>query len=162
MPAEMIETVQPGYVLHSEHCYIDLKDLNQSVARARMVAAHNEQAEEAAKLLEHALALWRGPALDGLSGAHIDDVSGQLAEFRLDVCEIHLRASDICSSGEYPVLSVGETGSACVSDKKEPPTGFARYPEGKVPQQVDDKWDVYWGTHTLDKDGNIIDAPDAG
>ncbi|CAM5344881.1 hypothetical protein SHIRM173S_10260 [Streptomyces hirsutus] len=49
-----------------------------------------------------------------------------------------------------------------MSDKKEPPTGFARYPEGKVPQQVDDKWDVYWGTHTLDKDGNIIDAPDAG
>nr|WP_128642938.1 hypothetical protein [Streptomyces sp. SS] len=69
---------------------------------------------------------------------------------------------DICSSGEYPVLSVGGTGSACVSDKEEPPAGFARYPEGKVPQQVDDEWDVYWRTHTLDKNGNIIDAPDAG
>ncbi|MFG2639413.1 hypothetical protein ACGFYP_00290 [Streptomyces sp. NPDC048370] len=22
-----------------------------------------------------------------------------------------------------------------------------------------DKWDVYWRTHTLDKDGKIIDAP---
>jgi hypothetical protein len=30
-------------------------------------------------LFEHVLGLWRGPALDGLSGAHIDDVSGQLA-----------------------------------------------------------------------------------
>ncbi|WP_443079998.1 SCO0607 family lipoprotein [Streptomyces sp. P9-A2] len=70
-------------------------------------------------------------------------------------------ASDSCSSGEYPVLAVGKAGSACVSDEKEPPAGFARYPEGKVPQQVDDKWDVYWDTHTLDKDGNIIDAPDA-
>ncbi|MGW0771392.1 SCO0607 family lipoprotein [Streptomyces sp. NPDC002676] len=69
---------------------------------------------------------------------------------------------DICSSGEYPVMSVGGTGSACVSDKQEPPAGFVRYPEGKVPQRVDDKWDVYWNTHTVDKDGNIIDAPDAG
>ncbi|WP_327315770.1 SCO0607 family lipoprotein [Streptomyces sp. NBC_01235] len=69
---------------------------------------------------------------------------------------------DICSSGEYPVLAVGDTGSACVSDKEEPPAGFVRYPEGKVPQQVDDTWDVYWDTHTLDKDGNIIDIPDAG
>ncbi|MGW7079881.1 SCO0607 family lipoprotein [Streptomyces sp. NPDC054871] len=69
---------------------------------------------------------------------------------------------DICNSGEYPVMTVGDTGSACVSDGKEPPAGFVRYPEGKVPQEVDDKWDVYWRTHSLDKDGNIIDAPDAG
>ncbi|WP_240119245.1 MULTISPECIES: SCO0607 family lipoprotein [unclassified Streptomyces] len=69
---------------------------------------------------------------------------------------------DVCSSGEYPVLSVGGTGSACVSDKTEPPSGFVRYPEGKVPQQVDDKWDKYWDTHTLDKDGHIIDVPAAG
>ncbi|MEU8523582.1 hypothetical protein [Streptomyces sp. NBC_01216] len=69
---------------------------------------------------------------------------------------------DICSSGEYPVMSVGGTGSACVSDGTEPPAGYVRYPEGKVPQQVDDTWDTYWNTHTLDKDGNIIDVPDAG
>ncbi|UUN31114.1 hypothetical protein KK483_09555 [Streptomyces sp. FIT100] len=69
---------------------------------------------------------------------------------------------DICSSGEYPVMAVGDTGSACVSDGEELPAGYTRYPEGKVPQQVDDKWDVYWRTHTLDKDGNIIDAPAAG
>ncbi|WP_299534465.1 SCO0607 family lipoprotein [uncultured Streptomyces sp.] len=66
---------------------------------------------------------------------------------------------DVCSDGEYPVMSVGATGSACVSDDEEPPTGFVRYPEGKVPQQVDDKWDVYWNTHTLDRDGRVIDAP---
>lgn len=66
---------------------------------------------------------------------------------------------DICSSGEYPVMTVGDTGSACVADKDEPPAGFVRYPKGRVPQQVDDKWDVYWRTHTLDKNGKIIDAP---
>lgn len=68
----------------------------------------------------------------------------------------------ICSSGEYPVMSVGGTGSACVSDGQEPPAGFVRYPEGKVPQKVGDTWDLYWDTHTLDKNGNIIDAPSAG
>lgn len=69
---------------------------------------------------------------------------------------------NICGNGEYPALSVGGTGSACFSDKEEPSAGYARYPAGKVPRQVDDKWDVYWRTHTLDKDGKIIAAPDAG
>ncbi|MCX5338711.1 SCO0607 family lipoprotein [Streptomyces atratus] len=69
---------------------------------------------------------------------------------------------DICSGGEYPVISVGGTGSACVPDGEQPPKGYTRYPEGKVPQQVDDEWDVYWRTHTLDTEGNIIDAPEAG
>ncbi|MFF5897137.1 SCO0607 family lipoprotein [Streptomyces argenteolus] len=69
---------------------------------------------------------------------------------------------NICGGDEYPVLSVGGTGSACVPDGEEPPAGYVRYPEGKVPQRVDDKWDVYWDTHTLDEDGDIIKAPDAG
>ncbi|MGW2426097.1 SCO0607 family lipoprotein [Streptomyces sp. NPDC001709] len=66
---------------------------------------------------------------------------------------------DVCSSGEYPVMAVGSTGSACVAEGKKPPKGFVRYPQGKVPKQVDDKWDRYWNTHTLDTEGNIIDAP---
>ena len=66
---------------------------------------------------------------------------------------------NICSGGEYPVLAVGSTGSACVSDEEEPSAGYARYPEGKVPQEVGDKWDVYWETHTLDEDGKIVDVP---
>ncbi|MFF1542668.1 SCO0607 family lipoprotein [Streptomyces sp. NPDC058291] len=69
---------------------------------------------------------------------------------------------NICGNGEYPVLSVGDTGSSCVPDGDEPPAGSVRYPKGKVPTQVDDKWDLYWNTHTLDKDGNIVTVPDAG
>lgn len=65
---------------------------------------------------------------------------------------------NICGSGEYPVLSVGGTGSACVPDGKKPDAGYARYPEGKVPQEVGDKWDVYWETHTLDEKGKIIEV----
>lgn len=66
---------------------------------------------------------------------------------------------NICSSGQYPVLAIGVSGSDCVPDKEEPPAGYARYPHGKVPQHVDDKWDVYWRTHTLDKDGKITELP---
>ncbi|MFD4632389.1 SCO0607 family lipoprotein [Streptomyces sp. NPDC058284] len=65
-----------------------------------------------------------------------------------------------CGGGEYPVLRVGSSGSACQPDGEEPPKGYARYPEGKVPEHVGDKWDKYWNDHTLDKDGNIIKLKD--
>jgi len=76
-------------------------------------------------------------------------------------CSLEYR-EDICSGGEYPVTSVGGTGSACVSDGEQPPEGYTRYPEGKVPRQVDDKWDVYWRTHMIDENGAIVDAPEGG
>ncbi|MFJ5776952.1 SCO0607 family lipoprotein [Streptomyces sp. NPDC093094] len=65
----------------------------------------------------------------------------------------------VCSDGHYPVLAVNNSGSDCVQDGKEPAPGWTRYPEGKVPQDVDDKWYVYWQDHTLDEDGNIVDSP---
>ncbi|WP_156726394.1 SCO0607 family lipoprotein [Streptomyces apocyni] len=64
-----------------------------------------------------------------------------------------------CAGGEYPVMTVGATGSACVANDEEPPKGYVRYPEGKVPKVVDDKWDVYWRTHTVDESGKIIEVP---
>ncbi|MFF5567547.1 SCO0607 family lipoprotein [Streptomyces sp. NPDC012623] len=66
----------------------------------------------------------------------------------------------ICGGGEYGVMTVGSTGKACVPKGEEPPKGYVRYPEGKVPQHVDDKWDIYWQTHTVDEKGDIIEAPD--
>jgi hypothetical protein len=66
-----------------------------------------------------------------------------------------------CGSGEYPVLAVGSTGSACVPNGEEPPKGYTRYPAGKVPEHVGDKWDKYWETRTVDENGKIIKAPDA-
>ncbi|MFI6033589.1 SCO0607 family lipoprotein [Streptomyces sp. NPDC051315] len=67
-----------------------------------------------------------------------------------------------CRGGEYPVLAVGNSGSACVPDGEEPPAGYARYPEGKVPEHVGDKWDEYWSTRTLDENGDIVKVPEAG
>ncbi|MFI0504256.1 SCO0607 family lipoprotein [Streptomyces albogriseolus] len=69
---------------------------------------------------------------------------------------------DICDAGEYPATHVGSTGSVCVSDGEQPPRGYTRYPEGKVPQQVDDTWDVYWRTQAVDENGDIVDAPEGG
>ncbi|WP_161952565.1 SCO0607 family lipoprotein [Actinoplanes sp. TFC3] len=66
---------------------------------------------------------------------------------------------NICGDGEYPAIAVGpEGGSACFPDGQEPAAPYVRYPEGKVPQQVDDKWDVYWRTHGVDEHGTIIDS----
>ncbi|AJF70218.1 lipoprotein [Streptomyces vietnamensis] len=89
-------------------------------------------------------------------------MTGIVATAALTGCAALEYREDVCNSGEYPVLAVGDSGSDCVRDGEEPSAGYARYPEGKVPREVDDTWDVYWRTHTLDKDGNIIDAPDEG
>ncbi|MFD4035136.1 SCO0607 family lipoprotein [Streptomyces sp. NPDC058637] len=66
----------------------------------------------------------------------------------------------MCGGGEYPVLFVGSGGRACVPDGEEPPKGYARYPEGKVPEHVGDKWDTYWMTRTLDANGETVGLPD--
>ncbi|MEU5415630.1 SCO0607 family lipoprotein [Streptomyces clavifer] len=65
-----------------------------------------------------------------------------------------------CGGDEYPVLSVGAPGNACVSHDEEPPKGYARYPEGKVPQHEDDTWSTYWSTRTLDENGRTLELPD--
>ncbi|MFF2847928.1 SCO0607 family lipoprotein [Streptomyces sp. NPDC058001] len=65
-----------------------------------------------------------------------------------------------CGGGEYPIMTIGGTGSACASNGEDPPKGFVRYPEGKEPKHVDDKWDKYWRTHTVDKSGEIIKVSD--
>ncbi|MFG3157101.1 SCO0607 family lipoprotein [Streptomyces sp. NPDC048219] len=83
------------------------------------------------------------------------------AALALSGCSLEYR-EDVCSHGEYPVTSIGGTGSACVSDDERPPAGYTRYPEGKVPRHVDDKWDVYWRTHMTDESGAVVDAPEAG
>ncbi|GAA3491509.1 SCO0607 family lipoprotein [Streptomyces cremeus] len=65
----------------------------------------------------------------------------------------------ICGGDEYPVLAVGSTGRACAPEGEEPPKGYARFPEGKVPERVGDEWDTYWQTHTLDENGRVVTAP---
>ncbi|MFE5898479.1 SCO0607 family lipoprotein [Streptomyces sp. NPDC056488] len=89
-------------------------------------------------------------------------LTGAAAVLTLTGCSGLSFQDAVCGGGEYPVLAVGGTGSACVKDGEKVPEGYTRYPGGKVPRKVDDEWDVYWRTHTVDKDGNIVDAPEAG
>jgi hypothetical protein len=64
----------------------------------------------------------------------------------------------ICGGGQYPVSAVGSTGRDCAPEGEEPPAGYVRYPEGKVPKHVGDEWDVYWDTHIIDETGAIVPA----
>ena len=66
-------------------------------------------------------------------------------------------ADAICGSGDYPVKAVGTTtGQDCVPKGQEPPAGFVRYPVGKVPEHVGDKWDEYWSTVVVDDRGAVV------
>ncbi|MET9633997.1 tetratricopeptide repeat protein [Lentzea sp. NPDC006480] len=61
-------------------CSTDLDEFTNRLARAR--ALRDQDLAEAADVYRSALALWRGPALDGLSrlpelAAHLDDLRGQ-------------------------------------------------------------------------------------
>ncbi|MBB4763696.1 SCO0607 family lipoprotein [Amorphoplanes digitatis] len=64
----------------------------------------------------------------------------------------------ICGGGQYPVTAVGTTGRDCVPEGHEPPAGYVRFPEGKVPEHVGDEWDEYWNTHMIDKTGAIVEV----
>ncbi|GAA4915258.1 SCO0607 family lipoprotein [Streptomyces coeruleoprunus] len=65
----------------------------------------------------------------------------------------------VCSSGQYPVKAVRNTGGDCVPDGQEPVEGWVRYPEGKVPVYVGDEWDRYWDDRFLDENGRIVEGP---
>lgn len=64
----------------------------------------------------------------------------------------------ICGGDDYPVTTIGSTGRTCVTAGQEPPAGYVRFPAGKVPRHVDDEWDVYWQSHTIDRSGAIVPA----
>ncbi|MEU7908080.1 SCO0607 family lipoprotein [Actinoplanes sp. NPDC049118] len=64
----------------------------------------------------------------------------------------------ICRGDEYPVAAVGSTGRDCVPEDQEPPAGYVRFPDGKVPKHVGDEWDEYWKTHVIDETGAIVEV----
>jgi hypothetical protein len=63
----------------------------------------------------------------------------------------------ICGSDHYPVKAVGTTtGQDCVPEGEQPPAGYVRYPQGKVPERVGDEWDEYWSTVVVDENGTVV------
>ncbi|MGI5341049.1 BTAD domain-containing putative transcriptional regulator [Streptomyces sp. CA-181903] len=82
----LIETLLPGYVLHSENHYVDVADLYESAAAARAAVEAGNAAEAAARF-EHALALCSGPVLDGMDGGALSGTAGRITELRTNLVE---------------------------------------------------------------------------
>ncbi|MFF1444469.1 SCO0607 family lipoprotein [Streptomyces sp. NPDC058295] len=101
----------------------------------------------------------RGRARSAVAGVVGAAVAVAVAVATLTGCGLQIEEAS-CGGGEYPVLAVNSGGGDCVPDGEEPAQGWARYPEGKVPEKVGDKWDTYWSTHTLDEKGEIIELPE--
>ncbi|MDH6626482.1 DNA-binding SARP family transcriptional activator [Streptomyces sp. LBL] len=83
---DLIVTSHPGYILNSLEHRIDVVDFEERVAQARDVARGGRIAE-ACDLFAEALALWRGSALDGVTGSRVEEEAVRLNEVRLDVYE---------------------------------------------------------------------------
>ena len=88
---DRIETDGPGYRLRVEPGELDLERFEQLSAQGRE-ALGSRNASAAARLLGDALALWRGPALDGVDAALARTEAGRLDEERLVVLEDRLEA----------------------------------------------------------------------
>jgi DNA-binding SARP family transcriptional activator len=80
---EVIATRRPGYLLRPDACTTDVDDFERLLARAR------EPGDTArrARLLRDALALWAGPALDGLDAPIAAAAATALEEQRLAALE---------------------------------------------------------------------------
>lgn len=81
---DLIVTAHPGYILATGDHVVDSLEFEEEVRRGRELIRRG-QAAEAGAVLESALNLWRGPALDGINGA--EEGAATLDELRLDAYE---------------------------------------------------------------------------
>ncbi|MCK7622367.1 hypothetical protein MUU72_04390 [Streptomyces sp. RS10V-4] len=95
----------------------------------------------------------------GLRTVPVLVAAGAAAAAVLSGCSVR---DAVCGNDAYPVQAVGSSGSACVPKDQDPPAGYVRYPAGKEPRHVDDKWYTFWNSHTIDKHGNIVKTSGAG
>ncbi|MFG3642984.1 BTAD domain-containing putative transcriptional regulator [Micromonospora sp. NPDC047762] len=80
--ADLLTTQGSGYRLTVPMAELDLAEFTLAVERARAEETAGRRAE-AARLLRDGLALWRGPALAGATGAFVDAAATGLDEQRL-------------------------------------------------------------------------------
>ncbi|MFD0277753.1 BTAD domain-containing putative transcriptional regulator [Kitasatospora sp. NPDC127111] len=83
---DLIVTSHPGYLLHPGEHRIDAVEFEERAAEGRE-AARRGRIEEARAHFENALAMWRGPALDGITAERVEAEAARLTELRLDVYE---------------------------------------------------------------------------
>jgi len=80
---EALETRHPGYVLDASEVRVDLDECEDLARRARQAAF----ADERATCLRHALKLWRGEPLDGVTAPGIEFDRVRLSELRVGLLE---------------------------------------------------------------------------
>ncbi|WP_052499097.1 AfsR/SARP family transcriptional regulator [Streptomyces vietnamensis] len=85
---EVIVTSHPGYRLDTEGHGLDLVDFLSLTGQASALAGSGRPAE-AADAYRRALALWRGPALDGVTGYALEQEACWLEEQRLTALDGH-------------------------------------------------------------------------
>ncbi|MET8760770.1 BTAD domain-containing putative transcriptional regulator [Lentzea sp. NPDC004782] len=81
-PAGVITAVGPGFQVNLDACWFDLGEFEERLAVAGRAGSREALAE-----LERALALWRGPALDGLNSDALRPAARALDERRLAALE---------------------------------------------------------------------------
>ncbi|WP_369405939.1 AfsR/SARP family transcriptional regulator [Streptacidiphilus jiangxiensis] len=81
--AEIIVTAHPGYQFTSDGHYLDSTHFSRLVAEAER-ASRSGRLEDASRLYEESLDLWRGPALSGVTGSLVEDEAARLEEQRLN------------------------------------------------------------------------------
>ncbi|MEU9305151.1 BTAD domain-containing putative transcriptional regulator [Streptomyces sp. NPDC048269] len=83
---DLLVTSHPGYLLHPGEHRIDAVEFEERAAEGRE-AARRGRTEEACTHFEEALAMWRGPALAGITAERVEAEAERLTELRLDVYE---------------------------------------------------------------------------
>jgi DNA-binding SARP family transcriptional activator len=92
LPDGMLETRPPGYVLHVDHEALDSDRFEALLARARGELAEGRP-EEARRILDEALGLWRGRALADFTYERFAEAERQrLDELRLAAVEARIEA----------------------------------------------------------------------
>ncbi|OCC07775.1 AfsR/SARP family transcriptional regulator [Streptomyces sp. PTY087I2] len=86
---DMLVTSHPGYMLFTGDHRIDAVEFEERVALGR-AAARSGGLEEACARFDEALAMWRGPALDGISAGRAEAAAARLTEMRLDAYEEYM------------------------------------------------------------------------
>ncbi|MFD9726984.1 BTAD domain-containing putative transcriptional regulator [Streptomyces sp. NPDC059072] len=82
----LITTSHPGYVLNPLEHRIDVVAFDDAVRQARELARSGKNTE-ACDAYAEALSLWRGRALEGVTGPRVEQEATRLEELRLDVHE---------------------------------------------------------------------------
>jgi predicted ATPase/DNA-binding SARP family transcriptional activator len=95
LPAGAIERRAGGYAVRLDGDRLDLRVFEQAAEEGRAALAAND-CERAVQLLREALALWRGPALAGLTSEALRREAARLEELRLQVLEDRFEAELVC------------------------------------------------------------------